>query len=303
MIESIEENKIRLSLYKDDKEVHIKKINIILEDSTSALYHDFSKGKLDYIITENINYEDTLGTMGYNVYKIQNREFDYLVLNCKNKYLKNKEIRKAINYAIDKNAINYNVFNSKYNIFNFPILIKQNEINSFDLNKAKNILIENGFSNKILKFNLVVNKENEGRCKASEQIKESLEKIGIKINIIKVNNYSYKTYLKNKNYDMLLTGRIISNSPNLEAYFGDENLSNFENEETKQILKDINNMGESEGVEEKYKQLYNIYTKEVPFISLYSNSLFILTNQKLKGDMSCNWYNLFYNIDKWYKVN
>ena len=61
-------------------------------------------------------------------------------------------------------------------------------------------------------------------------------------------------------------------------------------------------MGESEVLKEKYKELYSIYTEEMPFISLYSNSLFVLTNKQIKGDMSCNWYNLFYNIDNWYKI-
>ncbi len=303
-IKNIEDGNIELILVKEEPKIYLKKINIFLEKNTSSLYHNFSKGKLDYIVTENINYEDILGTMGYNVQKIANREFDYLVLNLKNKYLRNKEIRKVISFAIDKNSINYNVFNNKYNIWNFPIynsfLIEQSNINNFDLNKAKSILSKNGF--KQIKLNLVVNSENKNRCKVAEQIKENLEKIGIKINIIKANNYLYNNYLKNKNYDILLTGKVISNSPNLEAFFAEENLSNFENEEIKQILKDINNIGESEVLKEKYNKLYNIYTEEIPFISLYSNSLFILTNRELKGDLTCNWYNLFYNIEGWYKT-
>ena len=45
-----------------------------------------------------------------------------------------------------------------------------------------------------------------------------------------------------------------------------------------------------------------IYKEEMPFISLYSNSLFVLSNTSLKGDLSYNWYNLFYNIENWYKI-
>ena len=307
-IEKIEENQIILVDEKNTSK--IKKINIKLEKDVRNLYNDFSKGELDYIITDNKDYEKYIGIMGYNVTQIPNREFDYLVLNNKSKFLNLKEIRQALNFCIDKNNINYNIFNNKYNVCNFPFnnyLTGENEINNYDINKAKNILIDNGWElknnkwvnkNKVLYFNLVVNKENETRSLVAEQ----LEKIGIKINLIKANNYIYKDYLKNKNYDILLTGKIISSSLNLESYFGENNLSNYKNEKLEQILKDINNIGDEEVLKEKYNEINKIYNEEIPFISLYSNSLFVLTNTKLKGDMSCNWYNLFYNIDNWYKI-
>ena len=40
----------------------------------------------------------------------------------------------------------------------------------------------------------------------------------------------------------------------------------------------------------------------MPFISLYFNSVFILSNKNLKGDVKGNWYNIYYNIDNWYKT-
>lgn len=156
-------------------------------------------------------------------------------------------------------------------------------------------------NNKELKLNLVVNAENEKRTEVAQNIKTQLEEIGIGINIIKVNNYIYKEYLKNKQYDMILTGKIVSNSINLESYFGEDNLSNYKNENTNQILKDLKNIENEEQLKSKYKELLDIYNTDIPFIPLYTNSLFILTNKKLKGDISCNWYNLFYNINDWYK--
>ena len=56
-------------------------------------------------------------------------------------------------------------------------------------------------------------------------------------------------------------------------------------------------------LEEKYISLNEIYLEEMPFISLYFDNLFILSNKNLKGDLQGNWYNLFYNIDNWYKVD
>ena len=101
---------------------------------------------------------------------------------------------------------------------------------------------------------------------------------------------------------MILTGNIISSCPNLETYFGKNNLSNFKNEEIRTILNDVKNITDEKILTDKYIRIEEIYKEEIPFISLYSNSLFVLSNKNLKGDLSCNWYNLFYNIDGWYKV-
>lgn len=315
-IEKQKDDIIELTLAEENSKSNIKKINIILKEKTKDLYNSFLKGELDYIITNNIDYENYLGTMGYNVCKIQGREYEYLVLNTKKNILSDKEIRKAIDLMIDRNNINYNVYNSKYKICNYPLdygsFLYNNSIkDNYNISLAKNILIENGWEyknkiwknkNKKLQFNLVVNKENEKRVALAKQIKEQLAKEGIVINISQVNNNSYNNYLKNKNYDMILTGNIISNSPNLETYFGENNISNFYNEEIKTILNDVREIKQEEMLKNKYLDIEKIYNDEIPFISMFSNNIFILSNKNLKGDLSCNWYNLFYNIDSWYKV-
>ena len=121
------------------------------------------------------------------------------------------------------------------------------------------------------------------------------------INVVKVNNFTYNEYLKKKNYNLILTGNIVSASPNLETYFGEGNLANYSNDRINEILKEVKNIEDTEILKEKYLELERIYKEELPFICLYSNSLFIITNKNLKGNLSCNWYNLFYNIDGWYK--
>ena len=311
-IENIQEDLIQLVVANENYKTNIKEINILLKKTVKDLYNSFVNKELDYIITDNVDYEKYLGTMGYNVCKIPNREYEYLVLN--NKKL-NKNVRQAIEMIIDRDSINYNIYNNRYIDCNFPLYYGTYLYNCEDdiyyANQAKSTLIENGWiyknnswinNNKVLKFNLIVNEENEKRLLASEEIKKQLSNLGIDINVIRVNSSTYINYLQNKNYDMILTGNLIGNSPNLGTYFGDNNLSNFDNKEVKELLKDIKNISDEEVLKEKYLRLSYIYNEEMPFISLYSNSLFIITSRNLKGDLSCNWYNLFYNIDDWYKI-
>lgn len=313
----IEDNKIEIEKNNLEEDGKITKINIFIKDSMKELYSAFSNKEIDFIVTDNITYEEYIGTMGYNVNSSKGRNFEYIVFNNKNNILSNKKIRQAINYAIDRRVINYNIYDNKYLSSDFPLdygsyLYKvQEKLYDYNLNESKSLLIEEGWTynngrwkkgNKILEFNLIVNENNEKRVECANKIKEQLDDFGIKINIVKVNDNRYNSYIKNKNYDIILTGNIVSNNPNLETYFGENNISNFENEEIKSILNEVKNISNEDTLKEKYFRIEEIYNEELPFICLYFNNINVLTNSNLKGDLSHNWYNLFYNIDNWYKV-
>ena len=54
--------------------------------------------------------------------------------------------------------------------------------------------------------------------------------------------------------------------------------------------------------EEMYKGIYKTYKQTPNFMGLYFDSIILLYSNKLKGNFEGNWYNIFYNIDTWYKV-
>lgn len=315
-IMQMNENEIKLEKVNNEFQSKINDINIKVYKNVKDVYSKFSKKEIDLIITQNIYYEDYIGTMGFNIETAKGREFDYLAINNQRKGLQNKEVRKAIYYAIDKKEIIYNTYNNKYMASNFPIdcgcyLYQNEEKDEYNQNQAKGILTDAGWNyrNNIwrkgssnLEFNLVVNSENEKRVQVANLIKEQLEKIGIKINVIKANNNLFNSYLKNKNYDIILTGNIIPVYPDLNSYFGEKNLSNYNNKEIQEILKEIDNIEDKELSQQKYNRIYEIYKEEMPFISLYNNVNFVIYSKNLKGDLSFNWYNIFYNIENWYKI-
>lgn len=54
--------------------------------------------------------------------------------------------------------------------------------------------------------------------------------------------------------------------------------------------------------EETYQGIYETYKQKQNFMGLYFDSIILLYSKRLKGNFECNWYNIFYNIDTWYKV-
>jgi len=297
----------------------IETVKISLYDSIGEMYNDFKLGKLDLVNTTNVNIQEYIGTIGYNKVEDIGREYDYLAFNMENNMLSNLEVRQAINYAIDKNAIIASVFKGKYAMANFPLpssswLYQGKNENQYDAQRAKQILQDNGWEYKYnywqkyvnyytrkLNFRLVVNSSNPTRVRVAEMIKEQLEAIGIKVSIVKANDYTYNNYKNSKNYDMILCGTTIGTSPDLSRYFGEENVAKFKNEEAKTIINDLKNITDKELQKEKYKRLYEIYTNEIPYISLYHSYDITAYSKNLAGAISANWYNMFYNISNWSK--
>lgn len=279
-----------------------REITIKIYPSVTKLYSAFMKEKIDLIYTENINYEEYIGKIGYGNNKSLGKKHGYLVINTKKI---EKDVRQSINYAINKNSIIYNNYNNKYIIADFPLkykkYLKDEDINiyKYDINKAKEIILKKG-GNSNLKFNLLVSENNEKLVLAAEQIKEQLLEIGIEIKIIKIREQDLQYYINLGQYDLILLEETIELNSGLNNYLGYDNISNYYNEDMNQLLKDINNIKDEKLLQEKYNTILEIYSKDLPFISLYFSSNIILYNSKLKGNFEHNWYNLFYNVEGWY---
>ena len=61
------------------------------------------------------------------------------------------------------------------------------------------------------------------------------------------------------------------------------------------------NITDKELLKQKYKRLYEIYTAENPYISLYHSYDVTAYSKSLAGSISANWYNMFENIETWGK--
>ncbi|HJJ07023.1 MAG TPA: peptide ABC transporter substrate-binding protein [Clostridiaceae bacterium] len=324
-ITSISSEKIVLeknSNYREkDKNPKIEKINILLFSNMGDMYNSFKIGNIDMIHTSNINYQEYIGTMGYKAKEYKGREYDFLSINCENEILSEKEVRKAINYAIDKSNIIMSIYNNKYYVSDSPIdygsYLYETENVSLGYNpeQSKKILSDAGWtyknnkwqkklksgSNKILAFSLIVQSDNSNRVKVAEIIKENLKKVGIEITIKKVSNIQYNEYLQNKNYEMILTGINNGFSNNLEYFYGKSNIAKYNNDEVKEIINEVKNITDVNKLTEKYKRLFEIVQDDVPYISLYRNKNILILNQKVGGEISPTNYSLFYKFWTWYK--
>lgn len=263
-IQSVNKNEIILQGKETTLTVKIYK-------TITELYNNFTREEVDLIITLNTNYEEYIGNIGFEEKIITGREFYYI--SCEN--IESIEEREKIYNNINKEKLVYDLYCNRYILADCPL-----EYGSY-LNKEKTLQKEAEEESRG-SYTLSVEAED---YEIAEKIKEELAEKGI--NII-IQRY------KNSYADLILKKQTVPITPSIIEY--------FEDEEIRQEIKEIEKIEDEEIIKQKYGKILDKYYEEIPFISLYFNSYMLLHTDDLKGDFSGNWYNMFYNIDTWYKV-
>ena len=303
-----------------NKNAIIEKVIVNTNSSMAEVYNSFKMGNIDFVNTANLNFTDYVGTLGYSTKEYAGREHGFLVLNTKSELLSNLEVRKAILAGIDKSNIVGNVFGGRYYTSDFPLSYgswlddKSDGNSTYDATNVNKILEEAGWTlrkdnwqktinrrTQRLVVNLLVKSSDSTRVNVANVIQNQLAQVGIGINIQTVNDTQFDNNLNAKNYDMVLMAADVSTSPNLTTYFGDDNYANYEDQEVSDIMKEVSNSTDENILKEKYKRLKEIYKSDVPYISLYFSKNIAIYNTSLAGEVNPNWYNIFYNIENWYK--
>lgn len=303
----------------DNTELKIDKIVLNFYDTMGDAYNSLKIGNIDFVCTSKTNVEDYIGTIGFTTNEYKGRELDFISMNCSEGVLTDKAVRKAINYAIDKNKINSSVFSNNYYVSSFPIdygsyLYSKDSKSSYNKEKAEETLEDagweyrygywrktEGYTTQYLNIDLIVDSSNETRVEVAELIEEQLEDIGINVYVYRVSNSAYKDYLENKNYEMIITGVNNGYSPDLSYFFGDDNIANYENEEMTSILNEVKNISDTNTLKEKYNRIIEIYEDEMPYICLYRNRNKVVYSIRVTGTINPNNYTVYNNFETWYR--
>ena len=305
---------------KDNEDVKIESIKINIYDSMGEAYNSFKIGNIDLLNTSNQNFQEYIGTIGFNKTEYLGREFDFLALNCQDIILQDKAVRQAIGYAIDKDHIVTSVFNNQKSVSEYPLdygnyLYQPNESSSgYNPEQAKTILEENGwtYSNnrwrkkidgrtRYLNLEIAVQEDNTSRVQVAELIEEQLENIGISVTVNKISNDKYSQYMQEKDYQVLLTGVYTSYSPDLMYYYSQGNISNYNSDTMNELMQNASILSDENQLIEAFKNIYNQYKVDVPFIGLYRNKNITISSQSLVGNIIPTNYTTFNGLETWYR--
>ena len=308
------------SYWNKDKDSVLETITVNLYSSIGELYNSFKVGGIDLIATDNQNLQDYIGTIGYTPREIKGREHTFLAFNMANQYLSRTEVRKAISYSIDKDNMNSNALGGKCLTSSFPLdygnWLYQNQDTSsgYNVEQAKKELTDAGWTLRSgswqktenrktlrIELNLLVRASDSTKVAVAQNIQGQLQAQGIRINIVQATDEQYNNAINSRNFDIALCSMTLSPSPNLDTFFGNNNIANYTNEEVTNILNETKNTTDENVLKQDYQRLAEIYKTDIPYVSLYNNKYTIAYSSSLVGDITPTWFNQFYGIEGWYK--
>lgn len=312
-IESREENNILLStnnFYKG--KVTYKKVKVNLYDNQDSILREFKNNQIDVLELPSSAETNNL----VKVYKsdtYQDKNFVYIGFNMKNKYLRDINIRQAISYAINKDTIINNINNKTVSNANLPIpqssyLYPKSFVTvSYDPNKSIDMLQNLGWNTKSrtsqskynrLQFSLLINGDNPIRKQEAQSIKNDLDNVGIKINIVEKSYDNYIRSIKYGGYDMVLGSYSLSMYPDILFDFYSKSKNNYTYYNNPQYDLICERTIKTQNVENDVKELSDIIINDSPIISLYFSNDIIFCGKDIniypKGSIWCN-YNYIIN--------
>ena len=312
------------SITEKEKEItltgpFIEQIIFNFYDSQSRLIEAYHNKKIDGLSFVSAENKETLkNNFNLEIHKINLPEYYAVFFNqTKNKALANKNVRQALSYAVNKEDLIKKTIKEEGQIINSPLLKSWSKIeiknnNEVDLEKARNLLKEEGWTDQNndgirekdfseendeatstpekLKFEILTTNWPTLQ-KTAETLKNQWQKIGVEVNIKKVNPSEIQAdYIKEREYEALLFGQVSSPEPDPFAFWHSSqikhpglNLALYENKKADKLLEEGRQTLEQEERLEKYKEFQSILLEETPAIFLYSPNYLYPVQEKIKG--------------------
>lgn len=243
-----------------------------------------------------------------NLYTINMPQYFAVFFNqTKSKPLADSVVRTALAYATDKKDLVNKVLNGMGTPIEGPYLpfmpgyTPNTKIYDFTLEYANNILDAQGWKDSNddgirdkggvnLEFTLTTGDDPE-LTQTADFLKDSWSKIGAKVEIkVYSLNDLTQNYIKNRDYDSLLFGEVLSLDPNPFVFWHSSerkdpglNLANYYNKDVDKLLEDAQTLTDEAARQEKYQQFQKLVIDDVPAVFLYSPYYLYTINNEVGG--------------------
>lgn len=310
---------------------YLAEVEVKIYGSTKEVINSFQAGDVDVAsigVGESGKYR---GRTDLILKRYTGNNFEFVAFNLSKPAFADRSVRQAIAYGVDRLKIINDLLPGEAVVSDIPVIpgtwLNDSNTMVYALNKdkAREVLIQNGwradreifykYVNGIytpLNFELLVNDDNETRCKAADKIAEHLREIGFKVQVKKVKWEDELRYLNTKRYDMALLGCNVSSPADIANLYATpvaavesngvptSNVSGYSNPQVDSYLKDMLKEFDSGRRKSIFTNLKDTVNNDVPYLGLYFYNKSILYNKKLRGDISPHLWNKFSDVTKWY---
>ena len=227
----------------------------------------------------------------------------------KNEALKDKELRKALATAINKDNLVSEVFSGAYRVADGPFLKESPAYNSnINYPEFSFDLASEFFKEKETKLELTI-VDTGSNYLVAEKIKSDLSAVGVELEIKTVSGEQIIDIIKNREFQILLYGQAVGADPDVYAFWHSSqissalNLAGYKNEEVDKLLEEARVETNFETRMEKYKSFQEKLLEDIPVIFLYSPAYTYIQTKDVRGfsgEILIDASDRFNDISNWY---
>jgi len=259
----------------------------------------------------------------FNKFRYLSFTYVYLGYNLKHQFFKDKRVRQAISYGIDKKEIIDGILLGQGVEADGPYKPDMWAYNGgvkkypYDREKAMMLLKEAGFNkgaDNILykdgapfEFTILVNQGNDVRIRCAELIQKRLADLGIKVKIRVIEWASFiNEFIDKRNFEAVILGWNIPNDPDIFDIWHSSkqgkkelNFISFENKEVDELLVRARHTLNMEERKRYYHRIQEILAEEQPYTFLFVPYANVAIHKRFKGIEPAP-AGLMYDFIKWY---
>lgn len=234
----------------------------------------------------------------YKIIEKASFSYTYLGFNLKNKKFKNKNVRKALSLAINRQELVDILYFGHAKVCNGPFLPdsyvydKNTKAIKQDIKKAKELLKMQGYTKENpLSFEVVTNTGNDIRINAAQILQYQLEKVGVKMKIRVMEWQAFlNTIVQPRNFEAIILGWSLALMP--DAYplwhsssskLGGFNLVNYKNKEVDSLIQSASTIVDRQEFGKIYKKIFKIIRDDIPYLFLYIPNSILAISKEIKN--------------------
>lgn len=299
----------------------------IIPDS-ATMFLELLAGNIDFMGVTPFQYLRQTGTpafkKAYRKYKYLSFSYTYLGYNLLNPKFRDKRVRQAISYAIDKDEVIEGVLFGLGMVATGPYKPGTWQHNPqikpypFDPVKAKALLAEAGWQDRDqdgvlekngekFEFTIITNQGNNERRKTAEIIQQRLAQVGIQVRIRVLEWAAFiNEYIDKKNFEATILGWTIGQDPDLfdvwhssKTGYKELNFVSYKNDEVDRLIMEGRHTFDQEKRKQAYFRIQEILAEEQPYTFLYVPFALPVVHKRFRGIEPAA-AGIGYNFPKWY---
>ncbi|WP_242951851.1 ABC transporter substrate-binding protein [Clostridium felsineum] len=228
--------------------------------------------------------------------------YGYIGINLNRDIFKDKKVRQALTYGLDRENIVKNVFGSYGTVCNEPQSVASwnynEDVNKYKFNtdKANKLLDEAGWkkdSDGIRKKNgrkfqihYLASSDNPVNDVLIPIMKENYKKLGIEVLVDSMDFTSVNNKVENKDFDMFFMAGSLSANPDQSVVFKTEGTQNFFGYSNKELDKEMSDSLKEQNFDTRkkdYKKVWEMINDDMPTIFMYQRNDMWAISSRVKG--------------------